>query len=728
MRTRQFAVAALVTVTLSTISVQAQETHQEPHHHGTAVTAETPRFKFAVVTDRHGARPRGSTILEEAVSEINLIDPDFTISIGDLIDGYRDDPEEIRRQWDEFDTDIRKLKRPFYYVFGNHDASNPMMVDLLRKRYGDPYYSFNYKGCHFIVLFTESCDDEGKFIGLNRDAKQIAWLRKDLAANPGAVHTFVFYHRPWASPEIMELFRGRATTVFTGHLHRYEQFEKDGINYHVLGSTGGGSSRDIYSGGLYHYVLVTVSGRTVTPAIVRVGAVLPDTFLNTERLKRIAKARAALRRPTLRLPRGVTRIDQTLEITVDNPLPTPTQGTCTWTIPPGSSWSVTPGETTFSIAPESQEVLSFKVAAEGDVSALEESLLPQVKVKALGGRALNAHSPTAAGLDTLYDITTRLSLDRWPYEADLAVLREPLAIRRTPLTGALTKTLVLTVRNPFDQDLHTELSWRVRNPNWNVTPRDVSLVTKKGGSKSATFVLVFSGKRDSVFPVPRLRARARSGGEQVLEETVPLPVDARAILRHTTPTLACPALTARPVLDGNPNEPAWQAASTVGTFILAEGSTEPLQPTLARSGHTSEGLWLGFECSEPARKQVRAEVTQRDGPVWMDDSCEIFLDTNCDRKTYVQFIFNTIGTRYDGRETDKSWNGKWQVKTGWTEEAWTAEVFIPWDTLGGKPARGAKWGVNLLRKRTIDPDEYSMWSPTLGSAHAPGRFGTLVFE
>ena len=138
--------------------LRAQEMNRKPRHPGTSVAGETPRFKFAVITDRHGGRKKGSTVFVEAIDEVNLLDPDFTICVGDLIAGCTDEPDKIAKQWDELDRDVRKLKRPFYYVFGNHDASNPVMEAVLRKRYGAPYYSFDHKGCHFIVLFTMTFD------------------------------------------------------------------------------------------------------------------------------------------------------------------------------------------------------------------------------------------------------------------------------------------------------------------------------------------------------------------------------------------------------------------------------------------------------------------------------------------------------------------------------------------------------------------------------------------
>ena len=91
---------------------------------------------------------------------------------------------------------------------------------------------------------------------------------------------------------------------------------------------------------------------------------------------------------------------------------------------------------------------------------------------------------------------------------------------------------------------------------------------------------------------------------------------------------------------------------------------------------------------------------------------------------------NAAGATYEGKEKDAKWNGKWDAKTGWPAEGWTAEVLIPWETLGGKPPAGTKMGFNVARNRVVgrkpgDPED-SMWSPTFGTAHNPERFGTLL--
>lgn len=100
---------------------------------------ETGDIQFVVMSDRTGGMRAG--VFREAVEKVNLLHPQFVISIGDLVDGYTEDPELLRSQWEEVDGILESLDVPFYYVAGNHDISNPWMEEIWKERLGSPYCS-----------------------------------------------------------------------------------------------------------------------------------------------------------------------------------------------------------------------------------------------------------------------------------------------------------------------------------------------------------------------------------------------------------------------------------------------------------------------------------------------------------------------------------------------------------------------------------------------------------
>lgn len=86
---------------------------------------DTNLVQFAILSDRTGGMVPG--IFEDAVKKANLLQPQFIMSVGDLINGYSTDKVLIDQQWNEFNTILKPLTVPFSYVPGNHDISNAWM-------------------------------------------------------------------------------------------------------------------------------------------------------------------------------------------------------------------------------------------------------------------------------------------------------------------------------------------------------------------------------------------------------------------------------------------------------------------------------------------------------------------------------------------------------------------------------------------------------------------------
>src|SRR5262245_32937028 len=91
------------------------------------------QYTFAVVSDRTGGHR--DKVFSQAVARVNMLQPQFVMSVGDLIEGYTIKDESIKAQWDEFDGYVKKFEMPFFYVPGNHDLTNKAMVTKWGERY-----------------------------------------------------------------------------------------------------------------------------------------------------------------------------------------------------------------------------------------------------------------------------------------------------------------------------------------------------------------------------------------------------------------------------------------------------------------------------------------------------------------------------------------------------------------------------------------------------------------
>ena len=200
-------------------------------------------FQFGIISDRTGVARAG--VFADGVDKLNLLRPEFVMCIGDLIEGGTEDQRELDRQWDEFDGIVDKLEMPFFYVAGNHDISNQVMLGKWRQRHGRPYYHFVYKDVLFVCLDTEGGYDKHKANHI--DEEQIEYFGKVLRENNNVRWTMVFMHKPlwrddnkgrgWA--EIEKMLAGRDYTVFAGHVHQYRKDTRLGQKYICLATTGG---------------------------------------------------------------------------------------------------------------------------------------------------------------------------------------------------------------------------------------------------------------------------------------------------------------------------------------------------------------------------------------------------------------------------------------------------------------------------------------------------------
>lgn len=118
-----------------------------------AVNDAAEDFHFVIVGDRTGGARPG--VFESAVGKVNLLEPAFVLSVGDLIEGRTEDQAQLDKEWDEFERFAAGFEAPFFYVAGNHDMSNAVMAETWRARFGPSYYRFVYKDVLFLVLNSE---------------------------------------------------------------------------------------------------------------------------------------------------------------------------------------------------------------------------------------------------------------------------------------------------------------------------------------------------------------------------------------------------------------------------------------------------------------------------------------------------------------------------------------------------------------------------------------------
>jgi len=221
---------------------------------GLKANNDPEQFQFAVVSDRTGGHRRG--VFSRAVQQVNLMQPEFVMSVGDLIEGSFS-ADTMTKQWDEFDGYAKQFAMPFFYCPGNHDMDSPTKTKVWMERNGRAYYHFRYQGCLFVVMNSmdsEAEDPKDPAIarkGLRVGPRQNAYFQAALKAGDKPRWTFVFIHHPiWTGLDldangwkaVEKTLDGSQYTVFCGHVHNYKKFVRNGMNYYQLATTGGGSA------------------------------------------------------------------------------------------------------------------------------------------------------------------------------------------------------------------------------------------------------------------------------------------------------------------------------------------------------------------------------------------------------------------------------------------------------------------------------------------------------
>lgn len=240
-------------------------------------------FNFAIVADNTGFCREG--IFSTAIDYLNLMQPEFVISIGDLIEGNSFDENNLHAQWDEIDSIINKLEMPLIFIPGNHDNDNDVMKNVWKQRYGKSYYHFKYKDVLFLMLNSQ--DKEYGHIS----KEQIYYVKTTLERNVDVRYTFVFIHQPlWVSnrlngwKDIEKLLSPIKHTVFCGHMHTYGIHKINNSNYITLATTGGGFVNPESAGSFDHITWVSMKNATPRTTIIELDGIHPHSFIEDKKL------------------------------------------------------------------------------------------------------------------------------------------------------------------------------------------------------------------------------------------------------------------------------------------------------------------------------------------------------------------------------------------------------------------------------------------------------------
>ena len=241
----------------------------------------------------------------------------------------------------------------------------------------------------------------------------------------------------------------------------------------------------------------------------------------------------------------------------------------------------------------------------------------------------------------------------------------------------------------------------------------------------------------SVLPNPRLHSSSEDAKPTAPEE-----------ITSTELTQLIPLTAKPPIIDGNLSEKVWLNATTLSPFQNPTGTQAAVNTTDVYLMWDAAYLYVGVRVHLSNYHLPRVSQTQKDSPIWEDESVEILLDMNPDTEGYSHMVVNPIGAFFDQWVTkegvpnyrfaprdfpripiddsiekfkgDSAWNSDAKVATKINTNFWSFEVAFPLGAAGRKDED--TWLLNVHRKaqgklgnaENIEPSlyrEYSYWLP-----------------
>jgi hypothetical protein len=156
-------------------------------------------------------------------------------------------------------------------------------------------------------------------------------------------------------------------------------------------------------------------------------------------------------------------------------------------------------------------------------------------------------------------------------------------------------------------------------------------------------------------------------------------------------------------LDGRLTEAAWATADSITDFTQRDPreGTPASERTVVRLLAGETGLWIGVWAADREPDAIRRAQLRRDADLSTDDQFTVMIDALRDRRSGFLFTVNPNGALVDSEiltfeSENRDWDGVWDARARVTSSGWTAELFIPWQTLRYRDG-ATDWGMNFRR-------------------------------
>ncbi|WP_448567321.1 DUF5916 domain-containing protein [Thalassotalea ganghwensis] len=187
------------------------------------------------------------------------------------------------------------------------------------------------------------------------------------------------------------------------------------------------------------------------------------------------------------------------------------------------------------------------------------------------------------------------------------------------------------------------------------------------------------------------------------------------------------------VVDGKITEQEWQGAQVFSNYVQSFPNTgeKPKYPTTTYLITDAEGIYVGFKNYQPQRSRKYSGHDQYTSA----DFNMVFIDFNNDGDTAYEFVATLGGGTMDGtysrgNQSNRDWDGVWQVHVSEQDDYWFSEFFIPWTTATYREETAEKRNVSVYfqRQNVIDSQAYSFPDTHRGRKNFTYEFATVAVD
>ena len=257
--------------------------------------------------------------------------------------------------------------------------------------------------------------------------------------------------------------------------------------------------------------------------------------------------------------------------------------------------------------------------------------------------------------------------------------------------------------------------------------------SSKPDVKTAAEALKLIAKRKELFKKMTALPSNTAPDTNKTELNFRIPFDANVfsfmMAANARKSAATTRISSVPVIDGKLSEALWKNIKPLRIhFAKDNGDIHKVGADLYLARHKGD-LYLGIKCEEPLMANIQDSGRRADAKVWNENCIDLFF-APANTKDVFQLAFNSLGTVRAFQHGKGEWKSNAVVKTYYGKDFWSAEVKLPISSMtSSKEYTGDIWGMNFCRvRRTVQPSEYSCWSPTFGTFHRPERFGRVVIK